>query len=108
MFKIMFVARLVEDGDVVGGYSHNLELPFIPSLGMRFEQGTSCTLWETSRGEEAPVVERVVYDLDEGQFICLFTVKRPLTSSFWTVLKDDPKSVCGARHYFRHDPVAHV
>lgn len=106
MFKILLAVRVVSDGEVHEGYVRELLLPFIPTLGMRFEQGTSTTLWETREGEEYPGVEKVIYDLDEENFVCLFTVSKPLSSSFWTTLSEPkPGSRCGIMEYFRHHPI---
>ncbi len=71
---------------------------------MRFEQGISTTLWETTSGDElSPAVEQVIYDLDEEMFVCLFTVESPLAASFWENLPElQPGHVCGVMDYFRH------
>lgn len=104
MFKILLAVRVARDGIVQGGYSHELELPFIPMVGMRFEQGISTTLWETVTGEEVdPAVERVIYDLDESIFVCLFTTPFPLAASFWQDIPERSDGiVCGVMQYFRH------
>lgn len=102
MYRILLAVRLV--GGQPRGYCREIELPFVPTVGMRFEQGTSTTLWETmSGGEFSPVVEEVTYDLDEEIFVCLFSVGSPLAASFWTALPElQPGHVCGVMSYFRH------
>ncbi|ETK13981.1 MULTISPECIES: hypothetical protein [Pseudomonas] len=107
MHKVLLAVRAIQKGDVFGYYSHQLTLPFAPFPGLRFEQGTSCTLWKTMTGSElAPSVEQVIYDLDEEQFVCLFDVDIPLKASFWT---DDvglkPGSVSAIGEYFRNMPI---
>lgn len=53
-----------------------------------------------------PQVERVIYDLDDGAFVCLFTVNQPLAASFWqNAAEVEPGQVCGVLHYFRHMPI---
>ena len=84
MYKVKFVVRHKSEGYTLGGYVRDLELPFVPIIGMQFKQGVSTWLWETGKGELAPKVEAVVYDLDEELFACLFTVDQELNSSFWT------------------------
>lgn len=108
MFKILLAVRVVRNGMVQGGYSRELELPFIPTIGMQFEQGISTTLWETASGEELdPAVERVIYDLDENLFVCLFNIPLPLAASFWQDLpKRSDGIVCGVMQYFRHMPIS--
>ncbi len=41
--KVRLAVRLSQDGKVTGGYVRDIELPFVPQLGMHFEQGTN--LW---------------------------------------------------------------
>ena len=107
MFKILLAVRVVHHGVVQCGYSRELELPFVPTVGMRFEQGTSTTLWETTTQEELdPAIERVIYDLDEDIFVCLFTIPLKLAASFWQDLpKRNDGIVCGVMQYFRHMPI---
>ncbi len=89
MHDVFFVVRLVENDEISAGYCHDLKLPFVPLEGMYFEQGISTTLWETTTGSElSPAVERVIYDLDNKQFVCLFTVDQPLAASFWQKIDD--------------------
>lgn len=107
MHKVLLAVRIIQKGELVGYCSHQLALPFVPFPGLHLEQGTSCKMWETMTGSElAPPVERVIYDLDEEQFVCLFNVDIPLKASFWTddvVLR--PGSVSAIGEYFRHMPI---
>ena len=107
MHKVMLAVRVVQHGEVVRGYFHELELPFVPTVGMRFEQGSSTTLWETiTRKQIDPAVGRVIYDLDEGLIVCLFTVDLPLAATFWLNTPEvKPDQICGVLHYFRHMPI---
>ncbi|MBS6036499.1 MULTISPECIES: hypothetical protein [Pseudomonas] len=107
MHKVMLAVRVIQCDEVIRGYYRPLELPFVPTEGMRFEQGTSTTMWETVSGQQIdPQVERVVYDLDEKQIVCLFTVDQPLAASFWqNAAEVEPGQVCGVLHYFRHMPI---
>jgi len=92
MHRVKLVVRLLEGGTTVGGYARRVELPFVPSIGMRFEQGVSTRLWETADGDElSPAVEELLYDFDEEEIVCLFTIAKRLASSFWTSLKYDPQ-----------------
>lgn len=108
MHKVLLAVRVVQKGELVGYCSHQLNLPFAPFPGLRFEQGTSCKLWETMTGSElAPAVERVIYDLDEEQFVCIFNVDIPLRASFWYDDVDlTPGTVSAVGEYFRHIPIA--
>jgi hypothetical protein len=83
MYDVKLVARHKSEGYTLGGYVRDIELPFVPTIGMQFKQGTSTWLWETSKGELAPKVDAVIYDLDNRMFVCLFTVDEELNSSFW-------------------------
>lgn len=107
MHKVMLAVRVIQRGEIVRGYYHNLELPFVPTEGMRFEQGISTKMWETVSGRQIdPQVERVVYDIDEERIVCLFTVDQPLAASFWqNAAEVKPGQVCGVLHYFRHMPI---
>lgn len=107
MHKVLLAVRVVQKGELLGYCSHQLTLPFTPFPGLRFEQGTSCKLWETMTGSELnPEIEHVMYDLDEEQFVCLFNVGIPLRASFWY---DDVEprqgSVSALAQYFRHMPI---
>jgi hypothetical protein len=85
MHKVTLLVRHLSEGQLGGLYVRDdLKLPFVPTVGMQFKQGTSTWLWETSKGELMPSVETVTYDLDEEAFVCLLTVSEPLKASFWT------------------------
>jgi len=87
MHRVKLVVRLVQRGATAGGYVRQLQLPFVPYVGMKFEQGTSCALWEAAGNEElSPSIEEVVYDIAEAEIVCLFTVDKPLSSSLWQTL----------------------
>lgn len=104
MHKVMLAVRVVQRGEVIRGYYRDLELPFVPTAGLRLEQGTSTTIWETVTGQQIdPEIERVIYDLDEDRLVCLFTVDQPLAASFWqNAAEVKPGQICGILHYFRH------
>lgn len=105
MHRVLLAVRVVTNGETTAGYYRELELPFVPTIGMRFEQGISTTIWETThgKGELDPAVERVIYDLDEQQFICLFTVKNRLDATFWQDIEDpNPDGSSHVMRYFRH------
>jgi hypothetical protein len=85
MYKVVLLVREMSAGRLTRLYvREDLQLPFVPTLGMQFKQGISTWLWETGDSELMPQVETVTYDLDEEMFVCLLTVDRPLNSSFWT------------------------
>ena len=90
-YDVHLVVRLGKGKRVSRGYFRDIQLPFIPTIGMKFVQGLGCTLWETRNGEINPSVEQVIYDIDEEAIICLFTVDDELTSTFWKPLKDPTK-----------------
>jgi len=101
MHKIELVVRVLEHGEAVAGYARDLELPFVPTAGMRFMQGSSTTVWETRNGTLYPKVEQVIYDLDEEKIVCLFTVEERLAASFWTELKlHVAGTICAEMRYF--------
>ncbi len=105
MHKVNLVVGIVdESGEIVGGYVRQITLPFVPQQGMKFEKRGSCNLWETKDDEElSPEVELVIYDLDEEEIVCLFTVGSKLASSFWTELKFAELGMrCSEIQYFRH------
>lgn len=107
MHKVLLAVRLVQKGLVLNIFSHEIALPFAPFPGLRFEQGTSCKLWETMANTELdPPVEKIIYDLDEDRLVCLFTINTPLKASFWY---DDtpstPGQISGLIKYFRHSPL---
>jgi hypothetical protein len=107
MHKVLLAVRIAQRGEVLCYLSHDLTLPFVPFPGLRFEQGISCRLWETPTGKELdPEVERVIYDLDEEQFVCLFTVDLPLSATFWQADAEfKPGYVSSLEQHFRHMPI---
>lgn len=106
MYKILFIVKVVEDGDVICGHYRELELPFVPTIGMRFDGGTSTTMWETTNGTEAPKVERIMYHFDEEVIACLFTVRNQLASTFWKDIDDCMGPDCMIRYFFGREAVA--
>ncbi len=103
MHRVKLIVRLVENGVTTGGYVRQLELPFVPCVGMKFEQGTSCRLWEVDGDELNPSIEEVVYDLDEEEIVCLLSVEKALSSSFWETLDLAAHGIrCAELQYFRH------
>lgn len=83
-YRTQFVARLIEDGDVVAFYcSDDVRLPFVPAVGTYFSQASGGWLWATALGNLMPAVEDIVYDLDNQLLICLFTIEAALGSPFW-------------------------
>ncbi|MCY1298180.1 hypothetical protein D9M70_476530 [compost metagenome] len=107
MHKVLLAVRIVQKGSILGYCSHQLTLPSAPFPGLRFKQGISCKLWETKIGSELdPEVERVIYDLDEEQFVCLFTADIPLQASFWyDDVRPEQGTVSAVADYFRHIPI---
>jgi hypothetical protein len=82
--RVVLVVKVINDyKETVGGYAHELELPFVPTVGMKFKQGTSTWLWEVEDGELEPEVKEVVYNIDEEAIYCLFEINQYLKSSFW-------------------------
>lgn len=87
--NVTLVARATNiDRVIIGAYALNLDLPFLPHIGMRFTQGSGTALWETRSGIEFPAVKEVVYNVDEETCYCLLIVKDRLTSSLWTEIED--------------------
>jgi hypothetical protein len=87
-YRVEFLVRQMSQGKVVALYVRDdMELPFVPTVGMQFKQGVSTWLWETDNGELMPAIETVTYDFDEETFVCLFTVEAPLKASFWTKIE---------------------
>lgn len=103
MYKVKLVVCLVEKGVTKGGYVKQFELAFVPCVGMKFVQGISTRLWETADGKElSPAVQEVIYDLDYEEIICLFTINKPLESSFWQRLNFEKLGMrCAELEYFR-------
>lgn len=64
-------------------YIRELDLPFVPAVGMQILRSGVHGIWTTDKGELAPLIESVIYDLDEERFICTFTIDTALNSSFW-------------------------
>lgn len=105
MFKVHLVVGLVKGkGKPTRGYYRQIELPFVPQVGMKFEQGVSTTMWETRDGELNPSIEEVIYDLDEEVIVCLFTVSEELHASCWKELQNPTNDnyKCAELKYFRH------
>jgi hypothetical protein len=89
-YKVTLLVRHVSEGQLIGLYVRDdLNLPFVPTVGMQFKQGTSTWLWETYGRELMPSVETVTYDFDEEAFVCLLTVDDALSSSFWTYIPSE-------------------
>jgi hypothetical protein len=100
--KVKLIVRRLNGSSMAGGYVRELELPFVPTVGMQFRQGTSTWLWETATGELAPPVQAVIYDIDEETIVCLFTVDQELNSGFWTTLDYETLGErCAELDYFR-------
>ena len=70
MFHVKLIVQLIQRDATIAGYVRELDLPFLPCIGMKFEEGTSTRLWETDTEELNPAVEEVIYDLDEEQIVC--------------------------------------
>lgn len=88
--KICLVVRVVSrDDETIGAYAREVELPFVPTVGMEFKQGSSTWLWETESGQLHPTVKRVVYNFDEETVYCLFEITEYLKSSFWTEINSE-------------------
>jgi len=82
--KVNLVVKVINTSDnTVGGYVLTLDLPFVPTVGMKFKQGSSTWLWETEHGELCPEIKEVVYNIDEEAIYCLFEVKQYLAASIW-------------------------
>lgn len=89
-YRVELLVREMLKGKVVALYVRDdIELPFVPTIGMRFKQGTSTWLWETDDGELMPAVETVTYDFDEETIVCLFTIEKSLKANFWTKIEGD-------------------
>lgn len=101
MYKVKLLARHQSEGQLIALYVRELDLPFVPSVGMQFKQGISTWLWETGKGELVPSVEAVIYDLDEELIVCVFTVTEPLKSSFWTEIGYEKLGSCIELAYIR-------
>lgn len=89
MNKIKLLVRLLEDGKLIRVYERDHSLPFVPQIGMRFSE-KALGVWKTDGGEHlSPEVERVVYDMYEKEFICVFTVTAKIGGSvdYWDELE---------------------
>ena len=102
MIKLKLVVRVVKENETVGGYVKDVELPFVPIIGMKFKQGISTTLWETiDNNELSPSVKHLIYDFDEECIVALFEVSELLSSNFWTKLDYEKLGDrCAEMNYF--------
>ena len=91
--KIVLVVKVISEGRLSAAYARDIELPFVPTIGMKFKQGVSCWLWETQEDTEFPPVKEIVYNLDEEIIYCLFEVHDKLKSSFWIEIKNLGSSI---------------
>lgn len=88
--KVCLVVRVIDENEyMLAGYTRSIELPFVPTLGLKFKQGSGTTMWDTELGELSPVIKEVVYNLDEETVYCLFEINESLQSSFWTEIPTD-------------------
>lgn len=104
MYKINIFACLKDKESLIRPlriFSRTLDLPFVPQVGMSFDQGTSTEIWEPVyfHGEgKLPVVERVFWCLDDEMFVVrLSDIEEGFSSSFWW----EPKAESELR-YFDH------
>ena len=85
--KICFVVKSIDKKQnyIKAAYEREVEIPFIPTLGMRINCGSSTWLWETRDGcELAPAIKDIVYNFDDGIIYCLFEIyDKLLCNSFW-------------------------
>lgn len=104
MIKTKLIVRVMKDGEVEGGYVKDVELPFVPTVGMMFRHGISCGMWETkSEGELNPPVKHVIFDFDEECIVALFEIEDFLVSTFWTELNyEELGSRCFEMNYFKN------
>ncbi|MEL3959343.1 hypothetical protein NST17_19505 [Caldifermentibacillus hisashii] len=92
--KIVFVVKTVDNkGELVTGYvGQTLDMPFVPTVGMKFKMGISTWLWETDKGELDLPVKEIVYNLDDEIVYCLFEYEfergKELKHSFWKEVKN--------------------
>ena len=83
---LVVVRENEEDGTIEEVFVKSLELPFVPTVGMRFDYEGSSWIWEMERDSFSPSVVEVVYDLAEERFGAIFRVSSShgrLGSSFW-------------------------
>jgi hypothetical protein len=100
LYKVKLVVRHKAGSATIGGYTRELDMPCPPCLGLRLKQGISTRLWETEIGDLDPVVEEIIYDIDEETMVCLFTVHKALISSFWKRLR--PNDLTGRSDELRY------
>lgn len=101
MIKVKLVVRVMKDGELIGGHTKSVELPFVPTIGMKFKEGISTRLWETVNGNElSPGVEHIIYDFDEECVVALFEVSEHLSSNFWITINPEHLGITGEMHYF--------
>jgi hypothetical protein len=84
----LLVSVLDKDDETVKGYASYIEVPFVPTVGMKFKRNSSTWLWETKNGELDPEVKEVVYNIDEETVYCLFEIYDELKASFWKEIKN--------------------
>ncbi|WP_025721405.1 hypothetical protein [Paenibacillus sp. 1-18] len=88
MLVCLVVKVIDKHQEILTGYVREIDIQFVPSVGMKFRQGSSTWLWETKNGELAPEVKEVTYNIDDEIVYCLFEVNERLESSFWKEIKD--------------------
>ena len=86
--KTIFVVRVIDkEKKTIGGYAQELDLPFVPTVGMRL-CGGSGILWKTKDDSYInPRIEDIVYDIDEEAVFCLFEIDKLLAHAFWKEIK---------------------
>ena len=88
MFKIKLVVRVVRSGRMLCGYTREVTLPFIPSVGMYIVQDNRKSIWKTTTGRNCtPPIRAVAYDTDNNISVALFEVDEFLASSSWIELQ---------------------
>ena len=67
--KVTLVVKVIDaDDQVIGAYYSMANLPFMPTIGMKFKQSSSIHLWKTIDGFELnPSVIEIVYNLDDKE-----------------------------------------
>lgn len=100
--SVKLLVRLLEDGKLTLVYERDVfPLPFVPSVGMRFEKSRG-SAFQTDDGEQLALeVERVIYDLDEQVLVCVCTVTARIGGqrAFWDEL--EVTELGGRERYFR-------
>lgn len=89
IMRVCLVVRIVDNGNTVGGYFRGIDIPFVPTVGMKFKKENSTRLWETIGGELEPKIKEIVYNIDEEIIFCLFEINQFLTSTFWKEIKPE-------------------